>query len=189
MLTEKLLILDLDETLIYASEQALERTPDFTLFESTHHPYFIYKRPHLETFLNFCFSVFKVAIWTSSSKDYASGIVENILPDSQKPAFVWARDRCTYRRSPDTYELEWLKDLAKVKRRGYNLEHIIMIDDTPAKLARHYGNLVTVKSFEGDLLDNELALLPAFLSKLYKVENVRRVEKRYWRSAVIDNNH
>jgi hypothetical protein len=51
-----------------------------------------------------------------------------------------------------------------------------MIDDTPTKLAKHYGNLLSIKSFEGDLTDNELQLLTSFLEKLANVENVRRVK-------------
>mgnify|MGYP002778968918 CR=1 FL=1 len=183
-MTEKLLILDLDETLIYATETRLEHPPNFTLFENTEQPYFVYKRPHLETFLEFCFAKFEVAIWTSSSEDYARGVVDNILTSLQKPVFVWARTRCTYQRNPETYEYEWLKNLTKLKRRGYKLENVVMVDDTPTKLAKHYGNLVPVKSFEGNDLDNELSLLPKFLEKLKTVENVRRVEKRYWRNLI-----
>jgi Dullard-like phosphatase family protein len=179
---KKLVILDLDETLIHATEERLEHEPDFVLFEETPTPYFVYKRPHLESFLEFCFSNFEVAIWTSSTEDYAEGIVKNILLSSQRPKFVWARKRCTYRRNLETYEYEWLKNLSKVKRRGYTLEQVVMVDDTPTKLAKYYGNLLPVKPFEGKLSDDELQLLPRFLEKLVKVENVRKVEKRYWRN-------
>lgn len=181
---EKLLILDLDETLIYATEQPLERKADFVLFENTATPYFVYKRPYLDTFLEFCFTHFQVAIWTSSAEDYAQGIVEYILSPSKQPRFVWARNRCTYRRNLETYEYEWLKNLAKVKRHNYPLENVIMVDDTPAKLTKNYGNLVPVKSFEGNPNDNELLFLPKFLERLSSVENVRKIEKRYWRSLV-----
>lgn len=180
----KLLILDLDETLIYATEEPLEPKADFILFEDTSTPYFVYERPYLKDFLEFCFSNFEVAIWTSSAEDYAEGIVKNILLSSQQPKFIWARKRCTYRRNLETYEYEWLKNLTKVKRHGYRLENVIVIDDTPAKLAKHYGNLLLIKSFEGDLTDNELQILPVFLEKLANVENMRRVEKRYWRNFV-----
>ncbi len=180
----KLLILDLDETLIYATEMSLERKFDFVLFENTASPYFVYKRPHLEYFLEFCFDNFDVAIWTSSTEDYAQGIADNILLSSQQPKFVWARKRCTYRRNLETCEYEWLKNLTKVKRHGYKLENVIMVDDTPSKLAKNYGNLLPVKSFEGALIDNELQILPRFLEKLANVENVRKVEKRYWRNLI-----
>ncbi|MEM9507269.1 MAG: NIF family HAD-type phosphatase [Cyanobacteria bacterium P01_E01_bin.35] len=52
----KLLILDLDETLIYAQEKSLEREADFyTEF------YCVYKRPYLQEFLQFCSEYYQVA--------------------------------------------------------------------------------------------------------------------------------
>ena len=67
----KLLILDLDETLIYATEEKLEREPDFIVGQ-----YFIYKRPFVSEFLEFCFENFEVAAWTSSTRNYAVEIIE-----------------------------------------------------------------------------------------------------------------
>lgn len=58
-----------------------------------------------------------------------------------------------------------------------------MLDDTPRKLARHYGNLVPIRPFDGntDGQDTELALLPVFLDTLKDCENVRKIKKRGWR--------
>lgn len=61
-----------------------------------------------------------------------------------------------------------------------------MVDDTPSKHRRNYGNLVTVKAFIGDQQDNELLLLTTYLKQLAKESNVRKVEKRYWRNQVGD---
>jgi len=44
-----LLILDLDETLIYATETALDRPADFSVYG-----YHVYRRPHLDAFLATC---------------------------------------------------------------------------------------------------------------------------------------
>lgn len=71
---QKLLVLDLDETLIYATEERLEAEPDFAVGQ-----YYVYKRPFLKEFLEFCFDNFEVAIWTSSTRNYAEGIVKNIV--------------------------------------------------------------------------------------------------------------
>ena len=48
-----LIILDLDETLIHATEKKLKRKEDFMGLN-----YFIYKRPHLEFFLKKLFQYF-----------------------------------------------------------------------------------------------------------------------------------
>ncbi len=82
---------------------------------------------------------------------------------------------------PEHQDYEWTKNLGKIKRRGYRLEQGLMVDDTPAKLAKHYGNLVRVKPFFGDLADQELFRLGEYLPTLAKASNVRKIEKRFWR--------
>jgi RNA polymerase II subunit A small phosphatase-like protein len=57
-----------------------------------------------------------------------------------------------------------------------------MIDDTPQKLERHYGNLIRVSPFEGDSSDNELRNLLPYLNWLRSFDNVRTIEKRWWRN-------
>lgn len=47
---KKLLILDLDETLFYATEEKLDREPDFVVGQ-----YFVYKRPFVGLFLTLLF--------------------------------------------------------------------------------------------------------------------------------------
>ncbi|KRG63830.1 hypothetical protein ABB27_17290 [Stenotrophomonas terrae] len=174
----KLLILDLDETLIHATDCYLDRDPDFEVG-----PYAVYKRPGLDLFLSKVRSQFHLAVWTSSTRLYAAPVVENIFPHDVDLKFVWSRERCTMRFDPEHHDYEWAKNLDKLKRRGYKLEHVLMLDDTPAKLARHYGNLVRVKPFLGNLADRELFQLSDYLPTLAETPNVRRIEKRFWRKA------
>ena len=172
----KLLILDLDETLVYATELPLDRPGDFEFDEYT-----VYKRPHVREFIEFCSLHFRLAVWTSSSESYARVIVSELFGNAYPLEFVWSRKRCTQKFNPEDYSYEWLKNLDKVRRRGYLLEQTLMIDDTPAKLQRHYGNLVRVREFEGDPADDELRRLMPYLLKLKDAENVRQLEKRNWR--------
>jgi TFIIF-interacting CTD phosphatase-like protein len=172
----KLLVLDLDETLIYARDSSLERDPDFEVG-----PYSVYKRPGLEEFLSKVHEHFNLAVWTSSTRPYAEPVVATIFPPHISLHFVWARERCTRKFDPELHEHEWAKNLSKVKRLGYALEQVVMVDDTPAKLAQHYGNLVRIKPFFGDLSDVELAQLGSYLLTLICEPNIRAVEKRFWR--------
>jgi TFIIF-interacting CTD phosphatase-like protein len=57
---DKLLILDLDETLIHAAEKPLLQQANFSVYD-----YHVYKRPYLDTFLTTCLDCFDVAVWTS----------------------------------------------------------------------------------------------------------------------------
>ncbi len=76
------------------------------------------------------------------------------------------------------------KNIKKVKRKGYALESIIAVDDTPQKWERSYGNLVRVNPFEGDETDDELKYLLLYLERLRYEENIRNVEKRLWRNQL-----
>ncbi|AFY91754.1 NIF family HAD-type phosphatase [Chamaesiphon minutus] len=184
--TKKLLILDLDETLVYATETPSIGLPDFYVYD-----YAIYKRPYLDIFLATCLEWFNVAIWTSSGSDYATAVVAAIFPDPQALKFVWASDRCSiaYNYNYDLIDGGYpsyysRKPLKKVKRRGYKLESIIAVDDTPKKWEQSYGNLVRIDPFEGDESDIELKYLLIYLEELKNVENVRSIEKRKWRQQV-----
>jgi TFIIF-interacting CTD phosphatase-like protein len=179
--TRKLLILDLDETLIYASETLLSRMPDFVVGNK----YYVYKRPFVEQFLTWCSENFDVAVWTSATDDYAAEVVANIFPPSlNNLSFLWSRARCTPSLDWETQETFWEKKLTKLRRRGYNLESVIVVDDTPQMWRSSYGNLVRVKSYFGDVEDNELEKLIRYLGVLKNVENVRKIEKRNWQNRV-----
>lgn len=180
-----LLILDLDETLIYATETALDRPSDFEVYG-----YHVYRRPYLAAFLESVQRSFDLAVWSSASDPYVFAVVDNIFPDKSCLHFVWGRSRATLSRvSSDSsgYLLDpwdhrhYLKSLAKVKRMGWRLERMLIVDDTPEKCVRNYGNAIHPRPYEGAETDTELLLLASYLATLADETNVRRIEKRRWR--------
>lgn len=171
---DKLLVLDLDETLIWADETRVVR-PDFEVG-----PYKVQLRPGVARFLAFALAHFRVGVWTSSSRDYAEPVVAHLLHPSDL-SFLWARERCTYRVDWDRHTATFHKDIRKLRRRGWDERRILYVDDSPEKIARSYGNLVRVRPFEGDPDDEELAKLELYLRELGPCENVRTIEKRGWR--------
>ncbi len=173
-----LLILDLDETLAYATDEGGPEAglPDFRVAN-----FAVYRRPFLTEFLRTVSAWYDLAVWSSAGQTYVASIVGRLFPDPASLQFVWSCERCTRRLDPENQEFVWLKDLKKVRRAGYALERVLMIDDTPAKLGRHYGNHIRVRPFEGQRDDTELRDLLPFLERLRNIENVRRVEKRHWR--------
>lgn len=178
MSTRKLLVLDLDETLVHACEKPLARPPCFSVG-----PYSVYRRPHLADFVSHVLGRFDVGVWTASGSVYAEQVVERIFPaDSLK--FVWSSRRCSTTRDWTTGGYQTIKKLNKLKRHGWRLESVIAVDDTPAKHGRNYGNLVTVREFLGDEADVELLLLMRYLDTLADTPNVRAIEKRWWRKQV-----
>lgn len=179
LLERKLLVLDLDETLVYASGQPLPRCADFRVGENH-----VYLRPHLSRFVDFALTTFQVSVWTAAGDQYAKEMVERIFPKNAPLRFVWSSAQCTLSRDPKTGEFRTVKKLRKLEARGYPLETVIAVDDTPSAYARYFGNLVTVKAFLGAEDDHELLLLMRYLERLSKVQNVRVVEKRHWRSEI-----
>lgn len=173
-----LLVLDLDETLLFADEIGTGRPADFEVAE-----YLVYKRPGLDAFIETIRPHFQLAVWTSSTRLYAEAVVPHLFPPGLDLRFVWARDRCTQRFDPDRHEYVWTKNLSKLKRLGHALERVLIVDDSPEKLEKHYGNLVRVHPFEGNPEDRELEALGRYLPTLSQIANVRRVEKRFWRAA------
>jgi len=173
---DKLLVLDLDETLVHATTIPKRHPHDFIVG-----PYVIYRRPGVERFLEFCLERFgSVCIWTSSTLPYAIPVLEHLL-EVERLSFVWGRERCTYVVDPETRDGEWLKDLRKLRKRGWDRRKVIFVDDTPAKIQRSYGNLVRVRAFTGSPEDDELDALSTYLDELGRVPDVRPVEKRGWR--------
>lgn len=94
-----------------------------------------------------------------------------------------SRSRCVERFHPEFRDRYWVKDLKKVKRRGENLGRVLIVDDTPRKLERNFGNAIYVRAFEGDSHDQELRLLQTYLQSLATCSDFRQVEKRNWRSV------
>lgn len=74
---ETLLVLDLDETLLYATKDKLEQREDFVVG-----PYYVYVRPNLAYFLSELAGDFKLAIWSSADDTYVYELVDKIKPDA-----------------------------------------------------------------------------------------------------------
>ena len=168
-----LLVLDLDETLIHAVETPLPTPPDFRVG-----PYYVYKRPGLAQFLDHVSQRYELAVWSSAGEDYVEAIAKQIWTAGF--SFVWSRGRCIRQFDPETFEPIYLKDLKKVKRLGYDLNRILIVDDSPEKLTKNYGNAVYAKPFEGDQSDNHLAALSAYLESIADSDDFRAIEKRGW---------
>jgi len=176
----KLLILDLDETLIHGTTEPIHRDADFLVGEQFH----VYIRPYLGSFLEYAFANFEVAVWTSASADYAAEVVHNIIPTGKTLRFLWSNERCTRKQNLETWETYWVKDLKKVKKLGYSLDRVLMVDDSPEKLSKNYGNYIKIREYEGDQSDDDLKHLPWFLDTLLDVDDVRPPEKRGWKNGL-----
>lgn len=170
-----LLILDLDETLIHATEEKLESDHEF-IFDK----YYIYKRPYLNLFLEHLSNSFRIGIWSSADDLYVSKIIDFIKPNGINFDFIWGKSKCTLSKNHLLDEYVFEKRLKKLKKKGYTLSKTIIVDDSPEKVKENYGNAVYIKPFEGDINDNELNKLKNYLLTISNVKDVRTIEKRGW---------
>jgi RNA polymerase II subunit A small phosphatase-like protein len=187
-----LLILDLDETLIHASDEKLSTQTFITTIIDWNIAYYVYKRPNLKTFLDFCFEHFDVAVWTAASKSYAEEVVPLIFGDkTSKLKFIFSGERCVKKFNPfSEYETTGfkIKDLKKVWKRRfhgkrYSRFKTLIIDDTKTTFIRNYGNAINVIEWSGSLEDMELLRLIEYLKYLLETTIPwRSLEKRHWRS-------
>lgn len=186
---KRLIVLDLDETLVHTTPTVhthLERIGTYRVFASVD---IIYKRPHLDKFLQFAFDQFQVGIWTAASEDYAKYILSKILKESQVPLFVFSSNRCTQRinyenittRDSSADAVVMIKRLSKV-RRTYKIarDDILVVDDKKHTFRENTGNGIQVIAFEGQKDDKELLLLIDYLKTLLPLPQWSRIEKRYW---------
>ena len=177
----KLLILDLDETLIHATAEKLSIQEDFCFDK-----YFVYKRPHLDWFLSEISKHFKVGIWSSASDEYVNGVVQQLAINGVNFEIIWGRSRCTNKRDIENDTFVFEKRLKKLRKKNFKLEKIIMVDDSPEKTKTNFGNAIYVSGFKGNSNDTELRDLHDYLvSKIKALENVRTIEKRHWKSEYL----
>ena len=175
-----LLILDIDETLLHSREEPLAHECDLRVYD-----YYVYLRPHVRLFLQSVSEQYDLACWSSATRNYLASVISELMAGlAAKPLFVWDRRRCTERFDFVEQEHYFLKDLKKVRRRGFDLDRVLILEDEPRKVNRHFGNAIYVKPFEGCLDDDELLKLAQYLQSISSITNFRRLEKRSWRSLV-----
>lgn len=170
---DKILILDIDGTLIGDNDGN------------------IYPRPHLKTFLDFCFKKFKhVSIWTAADKSWADKVMAAIkkhMPENQEFYFIWAGDKCTYSLVKNAEDGEFyskytkIKTLKKVwrKYKHINKYNTLIIDDTPETYCKNYGNAIPIKTYiydRDDNFDEEFIKLIKILENIMNYENVRHIK-------------
>ena len=178
---KKLLVLDLDETLIYAAEFGTGRQPEFRL-EFTTASYNVFRRPHLDAFIDYCFENFKVAVWTASGEGYAKAMVSKIFGErAEKLEFVWTVAHCELEEVMPLCE-EYIKKLDKLQTVGFQLDSTIIVDDTPLKIRYNEDNLVVISPFTGNTDDTELLTLRQYLDELKNHSDIRTIEKRGWQN-------
>jgi RNA polymerase II subunit A small phosphatase-like protein len=193
-----LLLLDLDETLIHSEEfprtQPSEKDFDFRIgFKGEDYWYMTKKRPFLDEFIKFSFENFDVGVWTASTDDYATIVLENIGIDKNLLKCFYTRENCGMRLDYETNSYYGVKNLQKLKKRAWSkpyttkvsqmreLDRILIVDDIAETAVNNRSNLILIKPFYFDNNDTELLKLISYLQKIKDEPNYRTIDKRNWR--------
>jgi hypothetical protein len=163
------LILDIDGTLVHTVAQhegMIFGEPDYEDFDLH---LCSYKRPGLDTFVNFCFAHFQsVSLWTAGTQEYAEFIARSIVPKGFQFLFVLSRVHC---RDHPVHEGSLVKELNDIwtsdiaKTFNVSEENTLIIDDNEDYCYSNPKNAIVVKTWKYMHSDFALNNLQGYLEK------------------------
>uniref|UniRef100_A0A672MQ03 protein-serine/threonine phosphatase n=1 Tax=Sinocyclocheilus grahami TaxID=75366 RepID=A0A672MQ03_SINGR len=163
----KILVLDLDETLIHSHHDGVLRPtvrpgtpPDFVLkVVIDKHPvrFFVHKRPHVDFFLEVVSQWYELVVFTASMEIYGSAVADKL--DNNKGILKrrYYRQHCTLDSG------SYIKDLSVVHD---DLSSIVILDNSPGAYRSHPDNAIPIKSWFSDPSDTALLNLLPMLDAL-----------------------
>ncbi|XP_072114584.1 CTD nuclear envelope phosphatase 1 isoform X1 [Mobula birostris] len=175
----KVLVLDLDETLIHSHHDGVLRPtvrpgtpPDFILkVVIDKHPvrFFVHKRPHVDFFLEVVSQWYELVVFTASMEIYGSAVADKL--DNNRGIL-----KRRYYRQHCTLELgSYIKDLSVVHS---DLSSIVILDNSPGAYRSHPDNAIPIRSWFSDASDTALLNLLPMLDALRFTADVRSVLSR-----------
>ncbi|KAI5955104.1 NEM1 [Candida jiufengensis] len=200
---KKILILDLDETLIHSlsrgSPRSFNPATQSKMIEirlnNISSLYYVHKRPYCDYFLSEIFKWFELQIFTASVKEYADPIInwleEEILDQlkkqkydiSQSPKELTSSNYSKptiftkrYYRSDCSYRpgVGYIKDLSKYIKDD-ELKNVMILDNSPISYALHEENAVSIEGWINDSNDRDLLNLLPLLYSLSLCIDVRYI--------------
>ncbi|KAH0569690.1 Nuclear LIM interactor-interacting factor [Spironucleus salmonicida] len=172
--TKKLLILDLDETLVHSSFQPVQNA-DLTLNLdildpsglTTKHTVFVYKRPFLEMYLLEMSKHYDLCVFTASLQVYCDAVMDAIDPNGLVKLRLY-RNHCTM------YNNMYIKNVYKL---GYLPENVIIVDNSPISFSLQPENGIMCSAFYDDKSDTYLRDCIDYMIELSKCSDVRQLLK------------
>ena len=187
---KKLLLLDLDETLVHSEIRdknnfhILNKLKDsanvyhkvFSYVENNYLYYFdIFFRPYLFDFLHEIQNYFDIAVFTASCKGYADTIIDYIDPSNIIFKFRLYREACI-----PIQDYIYIKDLRII--RNYEPSNVILMDNSLYSFINQPKNGMLLYSFYWNQKDDQLIKAKNFLIKyIYNAKDVREeLDKWYY---------
>ena len=168
---KKILILDIDETLVHSAFAPFNRPADILLnikFNGLNKKIYVLKRPHVDEFLKELSNIFEIITFTASLSQYADPLLDS-LDKFHVVSHRLFRENCINQKGM------YIKDLRKI---GTDLKNIILIDNNPISYIMNIDNGLPILTWYESLKDNELMKLIPLLKYLANVEDVRTIIKK-----------
>ncbi|RHZ50677.1 hypothetical protein Glove_493g47 [Diversispora epigaea] len=154
---KKILVLDLDETLVHATKGGMYGGQQITLTGGYVRHKYVAKRPHVDYFLHVVSEWYTLVTFTAGISEYSDNVVNLLDPDNKLIAKRFARESCTMQGK------RYLKDLKIVDS---DLSNIFILDNNPISYALNKENGIPIKDWISDPTDTALLDLLPFLEQL-----------------------
>jgi len=172
-MTDKCIILDLDETLVHTQEEmtelhklkilsdpkllALRKRTYLLRLEDLEKPgygtsYDLWGvvRPHVPEFLLFCFSYFKVvAVWSAGARPYVDAVVDHLFKDLPRPHVVFTRDDVLFDKNKQVEKpLQKMMEYHPILREHMSHANTFVLDDNHGTFVYNPKNGVHIPRYE-----------------------------------------
>lgn len=165
----KVVVLDMDETLISSCVEKVDRywkkLDPWNMHPSSRcrlhkilgqSPYFFYERPHLHSFLEELDRVYDhVVIYSAGSKDYVNEVIKSIFVGHNQPSLILTSDDCVKHEGGGGYRkclnlvIRRLKQSSLIDDRHRDEDvDIVLIDDRYDNFSGDESRGIHVKSFD-----------------------------------------
>ena len=175
---KKLLVLDLDETLVHADFEGIFLNHDVVLsFNSDGSTYTVgvFLRPGLHDFLQILKEKFDICIYTASSPVYADAIIDYLDPDKKIITKRLYRDDCI-----NINGTLFIKDISLLSK-DYQMKDIVIVDNSLYSFMNHISNGILINSFYYDKSDLELySVMNYLIDHVAKNDDVRDVNDQFF---------
>ena len=180
--SKKILLLDLDETLIHADfakeyENDTKNPYDTIIsFESENeiNNVGIFLRPGVKLFLENLSKFFEIGIFTASVSEYADEVIKFLDPENNFIKFKLYRKNCV-----NVNDILKVKDLRILK--NFDLKNVVLVDNNMYSFAAQLSNGILINSFYFNKNDNELYNVYGYLMNyIYQAEDVRKVNEEFF---------
>ena len=172
--SRKILILDLDETLIHTSTFPPHKNVKCLTFTNNDTKEYVFLRPGVEEFLAHVAQMFEVFIFTAGTRGYAEPILDQLCPEIDQ-LHRFFRDSCNFSSK------KCKKDLTKF---GKPLSQVIMIDDNRHMKQTYPDNTIHIDNWNGTPYDDTLlnTVIP-ILEECNAANDVRTILSSYKKKA------